>query len=102
MHYQKNNIGHFLCGPKTYMVFFISEKKVNYIVKEFPFPSRAQNIVVRNLSSEKKRFTVWVWLPAICRGERSVLIARLLSKCEAGGSDSKELTCYSPPFPALL
>ena len=54
MHYQKNNIGHFLCGPKTYMVFFKSEKKVNYTAKEFPFPSRAQNIVVRGLSSETK------------------------------------------------
>ena len=33
----KNNIGHFFRGPKTYMIFLISEKKVNYTVKEFLF-----------------------------------------------------------------
>ena len=31
-----------------------------------------------------------------------MLIARLLSKCEAGGSDSEELKVYFSPFPAFL
>ena len=90
-------------------LFFISEKKINYTVKEFPFPSLGIFISFKGaefsgslLELGNKRFPVWVWLLAICRGERSVLIARLLSKCEAGGSDSEELIGYSPPFPALL
>ena len=34
----KNNIGHFICGPKTYMNLLISEK-TSIIIKEFLFPS---------------------------------------------------------------
>ena len=39
----KYNVGHFLCGPKTYMIFLVSEKKVNYkrisisLIKNFHF-----------------------------------------------------------------
>ena len=91
------------------LTFFISQKKINYTVKEFPFPSLGIFISFKcaecsgsRLELGNKRFPVWVWLLAICRGERSVLIALLLSKCEADGSDSEELIGYSPPFPALL
>ena len=91
------------------MIFFISEKKVYHTVKEFPFLSLRISIFFMGaelsgwrLELGNKSFPVWVRLLAICRGERSVLIARLLSKSEAGGTDSEKLKSYSPPFPALL
>ena len=48
-------------------------------------------------------FPVRVRLLAMCRGELSAVVARLMSSvCEAGGSGREELKRYPPPFPAVL
>ena len=48
----------------------------------------------------KQRFSVRVWLLAMCRGELSPVIAWLISKCLwSGGSSSEELKKCPPPFP---
>ena len=88
------------------MVFFISEKKVNYAVNKFPFPSLGISKGAERSGSwlelGNKRFPVRVCMLAICRGECCVLIGRLLFKWEAGASDSEEFKGYSPLFPAFL
>ena len=61
--------------------------------------------MVSDLRSETKGFPVRVWLLAMCRGELSAVIARLMSKylfCEVGGSGSEELMEYPPSFLVVL
>ena len=54
------------------------------------------------LALGNQRFPVRVRLLAMCRGELSAVIARLMSNCEAGGSGSEELKKCPPPSLAVL
>ena len=65
MHYQKImiNTGHFLCCPKSYMIFFNIREKM-LIIKEFPFPP-----LTISISFKDTEFSSW---------------RLLLSKCETG------------------
>ena len=58
--------------------------------------------MVQCVALGNQRCPVRVRLLAMCRGELSAVIARLMSNCEAGGSGSEELKKCPPPSPAVL
>ena len=66
-----------------------------------PFHLRARSLLVSDMRSETS-LPVRLRLILMCRGKISSVIARLMSKCEAGESGSEELKKCHPLSPAVL